>query len=378
MFIKKISSKGHPYYYNVLTGGSKWQSPTSIKGGGGMMSTPKLEPDENPEEAQFEEPQQDENPEEAKIASDLSDELLCPLSYAFMVDPVFLTSGKTYERKPIMSYFKIQTDRDRDIQLECPATKTPVTDVLTPNLQIRSMTDKFVEKYKDIKYIGPSWTEIRRLCSEYLEEQEPEKVEQRKRKNKQIEEEKRRIEREKEFIRRQENERHEAFQRRNREMRREANERLLEFRGRDEQRAIEQRAIEQRAIEQHRNEQRAIEQRAIEQHRNEQRAIQQRAIEQHRNMLIEQHRNAYPEQHMGEQRRNPQRARENAIEQEALSRPVDRMLLQVPRHPAIPVDVYERIRIAREKQDIYYDQDPRTTHERFQADIDSYLKSMFG
>ena len=344
MFIKKISSKGHPYYYYL-------HSP-ALKGGGGLLSTPQFEQDENPEEPQFE---QDENPEEAKIASDLSDELLCPLSYAFMVDPVFLTSGKTYERQCIISAFEMQRNRTRDIQLECPATKTPVTDVLTPNLQIKSMTNKFVEKYKDIKHIGPSWTEIRRLCLDYLEEQKPEKVEQRKRENKQIEQAKSRIERENQFMRRQEKERFERFQGMNRERRRQENERLREFQRRDQERLIEQRRNEQLAIEQHRNEQRLIE---------------------HRNMLIEQHRNAYPEQYRGDEdrlyiARRP--AQELALEQEALRRPVDRMLLQVPRPPDVPVDVYERIRIDREKQDIYYDQDPTTTHERFQDDLNRYL-----
>ena len=331
--MKRISSKGHPYYYNVLTGESTWYSPTSIKGGGGMLSTPKLEPQfEQDEEPQFEEPQfevpqseQDENPEEAKIASDLSDELLCPLSYAFIVDPVFLSSGRTYERQSIISYFESQMEMNgtRDIQLECPATKTPVTNILTPNIQIRSMTDKFVEKYKDIKYIGPTWTEIRRLCSDYLKEQKPEKVEERKRQNKQIEEAKE----------------YKKYILENRERRRQANERLREFQRRDEERLIEQR----------RNEDRLIEQR-----RNEDRRNQEPPEERDRIAIL--------------------RAREHGIKQEAHRRPADRMMLQVPRPPDVPLDVYESIRIKREQQDIYYEQDPTTTHERFKKDLELYLR----
>ena len=347
--MKRISSKGHPYYYNVLTGESTWYSPTSIKGGGGMLSTPKLEPQfEQDEEPQFEEPQseQDENPEEAKIASDLSDELLCPLSYAFIVDPVFLSSGRTYERQSIISYFESQMEMNgRDIQLECPATKTPVTNILTPNIQIRSMTDKFVEKYKDIKYIGPTWTEIRRLCSDYLKEQKPEKVEERKRQNKQIEEANKLLE--------------------NRERRRQPNERL-----RNEERFIEQRRNE-RLIEQRRNEERLIEQRRnerfIEQRRNEDRLIEQRRNEDRRNQEP-------PEERA---RIAILRAREHGIKQEALRRPADRMMLQVPRPPDVPLDVYERIRISREQQDIYYEQDPTTTHERFKKDLELYLRSIY-
>ena len=142
--------------------------------------------------------EQNENPEEAEIADALVDELLCPISYAFMVDPVVLTSGKTYERNIINSEFERQKEQHPGESLKCPFTLIKqVTDVLTPNMQMRSITAKFVEKYKGIKHIGPSWTEIRRLCSDYLAEQEPQKVEERQCADEQRAEKQRRVEQQK-------------------------------------------------------------------------------------------------------------------------------------------------------------------------------------
>lgn len=123
-----------------------------------------------------------ENPEEAEIADALIDELLCPISYAFMIDPVILTSGKTYDRNVINTEFERQKEQCPDEMVKCPFTKiTQDTDILIPNIQMRSLTCKFVEKYKNNTHIGPSWNEIRRLCSDYLEEQEPQKVQERHR-----------------------------------------------------------------------------------------------------------------------------------------------------------------------------------------------------
>ena len=127
-----------------------------------------------------------ENPEEAEIADSLADELLCPISYAFMIDPVVLTSGKTYDRNVINSEFERQKEQHPEEIVKCPFTSIKQnTNVLTPNMQMRSITAKFVEKYKDIKHSGPSWKEIRRLCSDYLEEQQPEKIQQRQMADKQ-------------------------------------------------------------------------------------------------------------------------------------------------------------------------------------------------
>lgn len=122
------------------------------------------------EKSILEELEPDENSKEAEIAYSLAEELICPISYSFMIDPVFLSSGKTYERSAI----------NTEQILICPYTQTEVTDVLTPNLQMRSITAKFVEKYKDDRRKGPTWNQIRRLCNHYMKEQEPQKIKQRK------------------------------------------------------------------------------------------------------------------------------------------------------------------------------------------------------
>lgn len=141
--------------------------------------------------------EQNENPEEAQIADALVDELLCPISYAFMIDPVVLTSGKTYDRTAINSEFKRQKGQYPEKIVKCPFTTiTQVTDFLIPNMQMRSITSKFVEKYKNNTHTGPSWNEIRRLCSDYLEEQKHQNIEERHRADEQRFEEQQRIQEE--------------------------------------------------------------------------------------------------------------------------------------------------------------------------------------
>lgn len=143
-----------------------------LKGGG-----PKIEPDENPREAQ--------------IADEMMKELECPLSYNFMLDPVFVSSGKTFDRR----FISLEIIRQRNLDpvgiLFTPGTSVRMTDVLTPNLQMRSITAKFVEKYKDVKYRGHTWNNIRLSCQMYEEEQTPERLEERKREDEKIEETKR-------------------------------------------------------------------------------------------------------------------------------------------------------------------------------------------
>jgi len=139
-----------------------------LKGGG-----PKIEPDENHREAQ--------------IADEMMKELECPLSQNFMLDPVFVSSGKTFDRRLISLEIIRQRSLNPVAILLTPVTSVPMTDVLTPNLQMRSITAKFVEKYKDVKYRGPIWDNIRLSCEMYEEEQTPERLEERKREDKKME-----------------------------------------------------------------------------------------------------------------------------------------------------------------------------------------------
>ena len=118
-----------------------------------------------------------------------------------MIDPVVLTSGKTYDRTAINAEFKRQKEQYPEKMVKCPFTTiTQVTDVLIPNMQMRSITAKFVEKYKNNTYTGPNWNEIRRLCLDYLEEQKPQKVKERQRADEERFEEQQRIQEEFEII----------------------------------------------------------------------------------------------------------------------------------------------------------------------------------
>jgi hypothetical protein len=127
------------------------------------------------------EPIPDENPKEAQIADNMAEELVCPISLHLMIDPVFISSGKTFDRTSIMNEFSRQREINPRGILFCPVTKEPLTDVLTPNLQMRSITEKFFYQYKDVPYRGSTWDEIRRICGVYQEEQTSEKIKERRR-----------------------------------------------------------------------------------------------------------------------------------------------------------------------------------------------------
>jgi len=129
------------------------------------------------------EPIPDENPREAEIAYETSDELVCPIGLSLMIDPVFVSSGKTFDRISIVFEFARQKAINPRGILVCPFTKEQITGELIPNLQMRSITEKFFYQYKDVQFNGSRWNEIRRLCAQYQEEQTPENIEERKREN---------------------------------------------------------------------------------------------------------------------------------------------------------------------------------------------------
>jgi hypothetical protein len=257
----------------------------------------------------------DENPTEAKIADEISQELVCPFSYHLMIDPVVISSGKTFDRTSIMSEFDRQRDiaRQRDINrlgiLFCPFTREPLTDVLTPNLQMRSITEKFFYQYKDVKYKGSTWDEIRRICRVYQEEQTPEKIQQR-RDIHNIEEAKRAAER------------------------------------------IKKRQQEDRMQEQEQ-------------------------------IIIAQQQGMRAQEEMMQEMENRIHQLEQILEMgndAGVRIPRDeRDVIQLPeRPPDVPLEVYERLRLDREKADREYDLNPRTVAARFQKDLDMYMRFLYG
>jgi hypothetical protein len=257
----------------------------------------------------------DENPTEAKIADEISQELVCPFSYHLMIDPVVISSGKTFDRTSIMNEFDRQTDiaRQRDINhlgiLFCPFTREPLTDVLTPNLQMRSITEKFFYRYKDVKYKGSTWDEIRRLCRVYQEEQTPEKIQQR-RDIHNIEEAKRAAER---------------IKKRQQEDRMQEQEQLIR--------------------------------------------AQQQGMRAQEEMMQEMENRI----HQLEQILEMGNAAGVRIPRD------ERDVIQLPeRPPDVPLEVYERLRLDRVRADREFNFDPRTVAARFQKDLDMYRRFLYG
>ena len=92
------------------------------------------------------------------------DFLLCPITGDFMKEPVTLTSGRTYEKESIESYFQCQREKaaeyrenieddeererfkDEDL-ITCPITMQKVEEsVLIPNIGIKTATRQFLEQ----------------------------------------------------------------------------------------------------------------------------------------------------------------------------------------------------------------------------------------
>jgi antitoxin component of MazEF toxin-antitoxin module len=57
----------------------------------------------------------------------------------------------------------------------------------------------------------------------------------------------------------------------------------------------------------------------------------------------------------------------------------ERDVIQLPeRPPDVPLEVYERLRLDRERTDREYDLNPRTVAARFQKDLDMYRRFLYG
>ena len=90
--------------------------------------------------------------------------LSCPLikSGELMKEPVMCSSGVTYEKNEIQRWI----DENKGETL-CPCNKTPITNVLIPNIFAIQTINEFVQKYKD--QMGDIWKHVRKLCTDYKE-----------------------------------------------------------------------------------------------------------------------------------------------------------------------------------------------------------------
>jgi hypothetical protein len=78
-----------------------------------------------------------------------------PISDELFVDPVFVSSGHTFEREAIVAWLSTKT--------MCPITKRPITSVLVPNHHARSIVGAFISAYGN--RTGGEWADIRDACA---------------------------------------------------------------------------------------------------------------------------------------------------------------------------------------------------------------------
>ena len=187
---KKRGKDGKIYYYNV-TGKTRQY----LKGG--------FDPDPD-----------DEEHEELKKIMNILIDLRCAISSTLILDPVSIGSRKenkpiVYERAAIQAWF--DTRRKGGQTLNCPSTRIEIDGIVTSEPNRSREIASFVEKYKDVRFQGPSWDEIREDCAVYLEsiQGNPNLL--------QIQNEAERLRREEERIRREEEEREREQQRLRRE-----------------------------------------------------------------------------------------------------------------------------------------------------------------
>ena len=98
--------------------------------------------------------------EASKAMLQIEEELSCPIRGTIFKDPFTCSSGHTFERAAIESWLK-----DHDHGKTCPATRTHITNYIVPNYSLRTVLEKFVEKYENQK--GDIWKSIVQSCLEY-------------------------------------------------------------------------------------------------------------------------------------------------------------------------------------------------------------------
>ena len=94
----------------------------------------------------------------SKVMNQIDEELSCPISRDIFKDPVTCSSGHTFERDSIKSWFQ-------QFGTTCPKSRMVITDYIVPNHALRTVLEKFVEKYENQK--GDIWKPIVAACLEY-------------------------------------------------------------------------------------------------------------------------------------------------------------------------------------------------------------------
>lgn len=96
--------------------------------------------------------------EASKAMNQIDEELSCPISRDIFKDPVTCSSGHTFERDSLKTWFQ-------KFGNTCPKTRVVITDYIVPNHALRTVLEKFIEKYENQK--GDIWKSIVASCLEY-------------------------------------------------------------------------------------------------------------------------------------------------------------------------------------------------------------------
>jgi len=156
-------------YWNLRGGGIEEEYRSIIKRGGGIE-------------------------EEHMKAYQTAMSLICPITQELMLDPVTISTGRTFERSAIETYFRFSGTRD-------PTTNEALSNRhIIPNMLVETLTKQFVEFYEGKQ--GKEWERVVEYCNTYKttlrEEREREEREREEREREEREREERERERESE------------------------------------------------------------------------------------------------------------------------------------------------------------------------------------
>jgi hypothetical protein len=121
-------------YWNLRGGGIEEEYRSIIKRGGGIE-------------------------EEHMKAYQTAMSLICPITHELMLDPVTISTGRTFERSAIETYFRFSGTKD-------PTTNEPLSNRhITPNFVVQTLTKQFVEFYEGKQ--GKEWERVVQYCNTY-------------------------------------------------------------------------------------------------------------------------------------------------------------------------------------------------------------------
>ena len=117
----------------------------------------------------------------------LAETLKCPVSLSLMIDPVIVSSGRSFERQYMRQYI-LDCASGKTYPL-CPLTRQILnTSILISNDTLKIFIGEFVETYQN--KTGDEWSKLVQMCTEYnlvKNKLEQEKADLKKRKTKDIE-----------------------------------------------------------------------------------------------------------------------------------------------------------------------------------------------